>query len=50
MTYLNQEGKVIYKTKDGKSSKSFPAPERMVPPTTGCSHISGRGESRRWRE
>jgi hypothetical protein len=41
MTYLDQEGKVIYKAKDGKSSKSFPALEWMA---AMCSHIPNRGE------
>jgi hypothetical protein len=41
MTYLDQEGKVIYKAKDGKSSKSFPALEWMA---AMSSHIPNRGE------
>ena len=41
MTYLDQEGKVIYKAKDGKSSKSFSALEWMA---AMCSHIPNRGE------
>jgi hypothetical protein len=41
MTYLDQEGKVIYKTKDGKSSKSFPALEWMA---AMSSHIPNKGE------
>ena len=41
MTYLDQEGKVIYQAKDGKSSKNFPALEWMA---AMCSHIPNRGE------
>jgi hypothetical protein len=41
MQYLDQEGKVIYKAKDGKSSKSFSALEWMA---AMCSHIPNRGE------
>jgi hypothetical protein len=30
MQYLDQEGKVVNTSKDGKTSKSFPAMERLV--------------------
>jgi hypothetical protein len=35
MQYLDQEGKVIYTTKDGKTSKFFPALEWLA---AMCSH------------
>jgi hypothetical protein len=41
MQYLDQEGKVIYAAKDKKTSKSFPAHERLA---AMCSHIPNRGE------
>ncbi len=40
MQYLDQEAKVIYTSKDGRTSKSFPAPEWLAM----CSHIPNRGE------
>jgi len=41
MQYLDQEGKVVYTAKDGKSSKVFPAQEWLA---AMCSHIPNRGE------
>ena len=39
--YLDQEGKVVYAAKDGKSHRIFPAMEWMA---AMCSHIPNRGE------
>ncbi len=50
MSYLDQEGKVVYKEKDGKSCRTFAFLEWLFPPLAGCSHIPTWGESRRWRE
>jgi len=36
MQYLYQEGQVVYTSKDGRTSKSFPALEWL---TNLCSHI-----------
>ena len=41
MRYLDQEGKVVYRAKDGKSSRIFPALEWLA---AMCSHIPNRGE------
>jgi len=41
MQYLDQEGKVVYTSKDGRTSKVFPALEWLA---NLCSHISNRGE------
>jgi hypothetical protein len=41
MQYLYQEGQVVYTSKDGRTSKSFPALEWMA---NLCSHIPDRGE------
>ncbi|MBU2027130.1 MAG: transposase [Proteobacteria bacterium] len=41
MQYLDQEGKVVYSSKDGRTSKSFPAMEWLV---AMSSHIPNRGE------
>jgi len=41
MRYLVQEGKVIYKAKDGKTNKNFAALELLA---AMCSHIPNRGE------
>jgi hypothetical protein len=41
MRYLEQEGTVIYKAKDGKNQKTFPAMEWLA---AMCSHIPNRGE------
>ncbi len=41
MRYLEQEGTVIYKAKDGKDQKTFPALEWLA---AMCSHIPNRGE------
>ena len=41
MQYLDQEGKVVYAAKDGKSVKVFPALEWLA---AMCSHIPNRGE------
>ena len=40
MQYLDQEGKVVYASKDGKSNKVFTAMEWLA---AICSHISDRG-------
>ena len=41
MQYLDQEGKVVYASKDGKSIKVFPAMEWLA---AMCWHIPNRGE------
>jgi len=41
MQYLDEERKVVYTSKDGRTSKSFPALEWLV---SLCSHIPNRGE------
>ena len=41
MQYLDQEGKVVYRAKDGKSSRIFPALEWLA---AMCSHIPNRRE------
>jgi len=41
MQYLDQEGKVVYTSKDGRTSKVFPAREWLA---NLCSHIPNRGE------
>ncbi|MBW6487419.1 MAG: transposase [Syntrophobacterales bacterium] len=41
MQYLDQEGEVVYKSKDGKDTKVFPALEWLA---AMCSHIPNRGE------
>lgn len=41
MQYLDQEGKVVYPPKDGRTSKSFPALEWL---DNLFSHIPNRGE------
>ena len=41
MQYLDQEGKVVYAAKNGKSVKVFPAMEWLA---AMCSHIPNRGE------
>ncbi len=50
MTYIREESKVIYKSKDGRQQKAFDPP-RMAPPTGGMqalaamsSHIPDKGE------
>jgi hypothetical protein len=41
MQYLDQEGTVVYTSKNGKTSKIFPALEWLA---AMCSHIPNRGE------
>jgi len=41
MKYLNQEATVVYKAKDGKNQKIFPALEWLA---AMCSHIPNKGE------
>jgi|YelNatPaOPRAMG01_1025707.scaffolds.fasta_scaffold52738_2 hypothetical protein len=41
MRYLEQEGKVVYTSKNGRTSKNFPALEWLA---AMCSHIPNRGE------
>ena len=41
MQYLDQEGKVVYTSKDGRTSKNFPALEWLA---SLCSHIPAQGE------
>ena len=45
MQYLDQEGKVVYASKDGKSIKVSPAMEWLA---AMCSHIPNRGEQMVW--
>jgi len=41
MQYLDQEGTVVYTSKDGETAKNFPAMEWLA---AMCSHIPNRGE------
>ena len=41
MQYLDQEAKVVYTSKDSKTTKVFPALEWLA---NLCSHIPNRGE------
>jgi hypothetical protein len=41
MQYLDQEGKVVYTSKDGKTTKVFPGLKLLA---NLCSHIPNRGE------
>ena len=41
MQYLEQEGTVVYRSKDGKDQKTFPAMEWLA---AMCTHIPNRGE------
>ncbi len=41
MQYLDQEGKVVYTSKNGKTTKVFPALEWLA---AMCSHIPNKGE------
>ncbi len=41
MQYLDEEGEVVYKSKDGKDAKVSPALEWLA---AMCSHIPNRGE------
>ena len=41
MHYLDQEGKIVYTSKNGRTSKSLPALEWLA---NLCSHIPNRGE------
>lgn len=43
MHYLDQEGTVVYRYKDGETTKSFPTLEWLA---AMCSHIPNRGEQR----
>ena len=45
MSYVPEESKVIYQSKDGKEKKVFGALEWLVPPMAGCSHVPNKGES-----
>ena len=40
MQHLDQEGKVVYTSKDGRASKSLPALEWLA---NLCSHVPNRG-------
>jgi len=44
MTYVPQESKVIYKSKDRKEEKIFDALEWIA---AMCSHVPNKGESRK---
>lgn len=44
MTYIPEEFKVLYQSKDGKKENMFDAPEWLVPPTAGCFHVPNKGE------
>jgi hypothetical protein len=41
MTYYRQQGRVEYRSKDGKQAKSFEALEWLA---AMCSHVPNRGE------
>jgi hypothetical protein len=45
MQYLDQEGKVVYTSKKGRTSKSLPTLEWLA---NLCSHIPNRGEQMVW--
>jgi hypothetical protein len=47
MSYVQEEGIVVYQSKDGKERKAFDALEWLG---AICSHVPGKGESRHWRE
>jgi len=47
MTYIPDESKVVYKSKDSKDEKTFDALEWIVPLPAGCSHVPNKGESRK---
>ena len=42
MQYLDQEGTVVYTSKDGATTRNFPALEWLA---TMCSHIPNRGDT-----
>ena len=42
MTYIHEESKVLYQSKDGKRGKAFDALEWLA---AMCSHIPNKGES-----
>jgi hypothetical protein len=44
MTYLPEDSKVVYRSKDGKEEKIFDALEWLVPTKSGCSHVPNKGE------
>ena len=41
MTYVRQQSKVVYESKDGKSNKTFSAVEWLA---AMCSHVPNKGE------
>ena len=41
MTYIQEESKVLYQSKDGKKEKAFDALEWLA---TMCSHVPNKGE------
>jgi hypothetical protein len=41
MTYVRQQSKVVYESKDGKSKKTFSALEWLA---AMCSHVANKGE------
>ncbi len=44
MTYIPEESRVIYQSKDGKQEKVFDALEWLVPLPVGCSHVLNKSE------
>ena len=46
MTYIQEESKVIYQSKDGKKEEAFDALEWLVPTESGCSHVPNKGEQK----
>ena len=45
MTYLPDESKVVYRSKDGKSEKTFDALEWLA---AMCSHVPSKGYRKNW--
>jgi hypothetical protein len=44
MSYVEEDGIVVYRSKDGAEQKVFDALEWLVPPLAGCSHVPDKGE------
>jgi len=44
MSYVEEDGIVVYRSKDGAEQKVFDALEWLVPPLAGCSHVPDKAE------
>jgi hypothetical protein len=44
MSYVEEDGIVVYRSKDGAEQKVFDALEWLVPTLWGCSHVPDKGE------